>query len=117
MKSEHAQTLYIAASEGDGGGEHVYAMPDLKAPLVGREDTTSQLHFNNKIYARAPSCRDLVPPEITFTPAPGSTGSLQPRPSAPSWSSGGEGGGLRGGPGQLEHPRTGLEDCSGPGLG
>lgn len=32
-------------------------------------DTTSKLQFNNKIYARAPSCRDLVPPEITFTPA------------------------------------------------
>ena len=31
-------------------------------------DTTSQLQFNNKVYARAPSCRDLVPPEITFTP-------------------------------------------------
>ena len=31
-------------------------------------DTTSKLQFNNKIYARAPSCRDLVPPEITFTP-------------------------------------------------
>ena len=72
-----------------GGGGHIYSMPELKTPLVSREgqhfcieiiskvwnhslslspDTTSQLQFNNKVYARAPSCRDLVPPEITFTP-------------------------------------------------
>jgi hypothetical protein len=61
-------------------------MPELKAPLVYAEgqtdppltvsnlsvaDNTSQLQFNNKVYARAPSCRDLVPPEITVSPAPG----------------------------------------------
>jgi len=85
-KEQQAQALYIASSELGGGGGHVYSMPELKTPLVSREDTTSQLHFNNKIYARAPSCRDLVPPEITFTPAmamsSSSFGGL--RPSAPA---------------------------------
>jgi hypothetical protein len=85
-KEQQAQALYIASSELGGGGGHVYSMPELKTPLVSCEDTTSQLHFNNKIYARAPSCRDLVPPEITFSPAmamsSSSFGGL--RPSAPT---------------------------------
>ena len=146
----------------------MYAMPDLMAPLVGREgellwwwwtyqafhipvgplthpssDTTSQLQFNNKIYARAPSCRDLVPPEITFTPgrtAPTSTPTVselqnvsflipncpssprvhgQPPAQAlgPKLANSGEGGGHQGRPGQLEGARTRLEDCTGPALG
>jgi len=86
-KEQQAQALYIASSElGGGGGGHIYSMPELKTPLVSREDTTSQLQFNNKVYARAPSCRDLVPPEITFTPATGmSTSSFGGfPPSAPT---------------------------------
>merc|ERR550517_1432857 len=85
-KEQQAQALYIASSELGGGGGHIYSMPELKTPLVSREDTTSQLQFNNKVYARAPNCRDLVPPEITFTPATGmstsSFGGLPP--SAPA---------------------------------